>query len=86
MEWISIEDKVPEESTKPTVFFISDGENVGMGWYNPEYWLGFPESCSRCPHALWSEESDLLNCDPEGFPQVTHWMPFFLLPPEKEMK
>lgn len=79
MMWISVEERLPEDATDEDTFFISDGENISIGWFETD--------SNKYTDGVWHEEGIILNniCG-APVPHVTHWMPFFLEPPDKEVK
>ena len=84
VKWISVEERIPEKATDEDTFFISDGESVSIGWYQPEYYSDDPTEALQYSDAVWHEEASILKKEYGGWPLVTHWMPFFLEPPKKE--
>jgi len=70
MEWISVEDRLPDDCQDFYLVLVDDGD---PGWF------GIPKVTLWLVGAEWAETGEL--CDPyfeieyvEGDP-VTHWMP-----------
>lgn len=84
MEWIKCSDRLPnaprENDLQSVSVLISDGEKVGIGWYEAEYNIkddpnAFEGQTEIFSSATWHLDGGCLVCDHCGFPEVTHWMP-----------
>lgn len=71
MEWISIKDRLPEESDEGIIFY--DGDEVLHGWYMKKY-----PSWDHDGQVSYKEDGICLN-ETEGsyipLKDVTHWIP-----------
>lgn len=73
-KWISVEDRLPPGGTledSPSVL-ITDGEFVGIGWYEAEYFADDPNDPVQYSSDVWNTENSIMQH--KGWPQVTHWM------------
>ena len=72
MEWISVEDRLPEPEKD---CLISNGVHVGVGYYEAEYFAEDPEDPLQYSSDCWHQEGSNLKTCNSGFADVTHWMP-----------
>ena len=72
-KWINFKKQKPPEGMDFT-YLISDGENIGIGWYE----------CDESLNELWHEDGSSLWPDTCGWPQVTHWAEMPALPTGEE--
>ena len=83
MDWISVNKALPIEDVSgefPDVL-ISDGINVGIGYFHKEIINEEPdENGLLYSDEVWYQEGHLLNENYSGWPQVTHWKPLPLPP------
>ena len=80
MEWIKCTDRLPDEVGEDYTYMISDGESIGIGWYEPEYESDDDSSEMIYSSDVWHEEGGYLSKDMYGWPEVIYWMPLPKLP------
>lgn len=66
-------------------FLISDGKEIGIGWYEAEY-FGEEGDIHMYSSDVWHQDGECLPPDCCGWPDVTHWMELPELPKPKELK
>jgi len=71
MTWISVKEKEAEPETD---YLISDGINVGFGYFVPEYDAEDPRDPHQYTSEYWHQEGLVLKTNTSGFPEVTHYM------------
>lgn len=80
--WIDAKKQLPpkciDNSDESIEVLISDGENIGMGYHEYEYFGDDPDDPISYSSAVWHDDTSNLNTCVSGFAEVTHWMP---LPP-----
>lgn len=69
MRWISCKERQPEENGVDYYYLITDGEDIGMGWYDP----GYSEDDEDEITPTWTDETFAIN-------NVTHWAHLPFLP------
>ena len=76
-EWISVNDRLPPGGTiedSPSVL-ITDGEFIGIGWYEAEYFADDLSDPLQYSSAVWNTDNSIMQHKGiDGWPQVTHWM------------
>lgn len=91
MEWISVEDLKklpksidPESEWGSRSVLITDGENVSVGYFEPEYFAPDDENPIQYSSEVWNDDANYLKTNISGFAEVTHWMELPLPPKEKD--
>ncbi len=81
--WISVKDHLPSGQTlddSPSVL-ITDGDYIGIGWYEAEYFSDNPKDDLKNSSAVWHSDNSILEGKSvSGWPVITHWMPLPELP------
>lgn len=83
IEWIDVNDRLPP-SGDLHAWLITDGENIGIGWYEEEYISDNPEEDLQYSSAMWHQDGAFLWTEVSGAPRVSHWAPLPALPKKKE--
>lgn len=79
-DWISVKDCLPEKNGDEYSYLISDGRQIAIGWYEPEYFAEDPNEPIQYSSATWHEDSSWLFKDVSGFPEVKYWAELPALP------
>lgn len=87
MKWHKYPDKKPPKCPHDDMYsihvMISDGSNIGIGYYEYEYDPEDPDDDLLYSSPRWHDQSNMLKTCYSGFAEVTHWalMPS---PPKKD--
>ncbi len=79
-DWISVKDQLPpkdmdQETDWSITVLITDGKNIGIGYYEFEYFADDPTAELQYESDSWNDDTHIID-------DVTHWMP---LPKPPEM-
>ena len=75
MKWIDAEKQFPENNDVDFAYLISDGHNISIGWYEPEFFEKddpeySKESGITYSSACWHDDANLLKTGLNGWPEV----------------
>jgi len=73
MKWISVEKELPPSGMEYS-FLITDGEHIGIGYYEEEYFAEDPTELLQYSSAVWHDDGSALKTSLGGWVKPTHWM------------
>ncbi len=85
MNWISVQDKLPPSGIEHS-FLITDGKEIGIGYYEEEYFAEDPSEDLQYSSAVWHDDGSALWTNLGGWVEPSHWAPLPDLPKEKNEK
>ena len=83
MKWIDVEKQLPPSGIEYS-FLITDGKEIGIGYYEEEYFAEDPKEALQYSSPVWHDDGSALLTNISGWVEPTHWMELPSLPKEKD--
>lgn len=76
MKWIDVRDMLPIETGPEYSYMISDGNEIGIGYYEPEYFAEDPSESLQYSSEMWYSDVDYVNASDIKFWSLMPNLPF----------